>query len=262
MSKRHFFGLVLLMTFPLAILAGWVITEKNADAYDVQIQTIYMQDNMILLPGKQESIILDLDSGLLTFILENHHAYWHGPIEDFSAGMVEALEVQLSISLPQIPEDQREEYERAYRQGISDYENNHPNAPPLTNVTITKTEDSKKVLAYTAFRHEVKVNDVLVEQLWLTDEIHPFEEIDYDKYLIMQDRMTLKYQLNYTRSNAYKEALLTGYPLHAITYDEVEKLHTLATSIEEKNLPLSTFEPPQNYSKMELKQLMALVLGN
>lgn len=262
MYRALFFGLLFLILTPIVLQAGWVITEKNADAYDVQVQTIYMQENMILLPGKQETLIMDLDSGLLTFVLENHHAYWKGPITDFSAGMVEALEMQLALILPQIPDDQREEYERVYRQGISEYENGHQNARSLENVTLTKTEDSKEILGYLAFRHEVKLNDILVEQLWLTHDIHPFEEINYDKFLRMLDRMTLKQQSDYTQSATYKKVLLTGYPLHAIKYDEEEKLHTLATSIEEKDLALSTFDPPENYSKMPLKQLMSLVLGN
>lgn len=262
MNRALFFGVIYFFLIPFALHAGWVITEKNTDAYDVQVQTIYMQKNMILLPGKQETLIMDLDSGLLTFVLENHHAYWKGPITDFSAGMVEALEMQLALILPQIPDDQREEYERIYRQGISDYENGHKNARSLENVALTKTEDSKEILGYLAFRHEVRVNEILVEQLWLTNDIHPFKEIDYDKFLRMLDRMTLKQQSDYAQSAAYKKVLLTGYPLHAIKYHEEEKLHTLATSIEEKSLPLSTFDPPANYSKMPLKQLMSLVLGN
>lgn len=262
MIRAIIIGFLLLVLFPCGLLAGWVITEKNADAYDVQTQTIYMQSNKMKLPGKQETLILELDSGMLTFILENHQAYWYGSIEDFSTGMVEALEMQLSVILPQLPKEEQEDYERSYRQRISKYESNEDKYFPAGNVQLTKSGDQKKILAYTAERYDVTVNDIKVEELWFTDDIHPFEEIDYDAFTHMLDRMSLKAELGYSRSDKYMELLLSGYPLHAIKYNEDEEMHVVATMIEEREIPASTFDPPRDYKKMTMSELMSLVIGN
>jgi hypothetical protein len=259
---RQILTLIIILLFCNSTQAGWVITETNTSSDDVVLQTIYMQDNLIKIPGIQETMIMDLNNGVLTFILENHKAYWRGNIHEFRQGMALTLEKQLSLILPQIQEEERATFEQNYRHQLDIYKNDSSEKVFLGDVICTETNKTATIQGYATKKYDIFVDSLLVEEIWLTKDIYPFAEIDYASFSRMQDGITLSGKIEFNRSPEYIEVLLSGYPLQSKKHTGEETIHTLVTSISEVDLPASTFEPPSNFRQMTLNALMELIMGN
>lgn len=117
-----------------------------------------------------------------------------------------------------------------------------PSAPPPPKVTVTKTEETKKVGKYLCTRYDVTIGSE-VYRFWMTEEVDVNSELtDYWRGIMRSDSPQV----------AREMAKIKGFPM-VIEMSVGGKVATATvTKVEKRDIPDSLFEVPADYRPMPM----------
>ena len=117
-----------------------------------------------------------------------------------------------------------------------------PQKEAQTKVTVTKTDQTKKVGKYNCTRYDVTVNDQTVTY-WMTQDVDLGKELD-DLWQGVARGQSAKL--------AQEMAKLKGFPMMTEMVTPQGTMTMTVTTVEKKDIPDSMFEVPADYEKMSM----------
>jgi len=124
-------------------------------------------------------------------------------------------------------------------------------------IIIKKLDDGLAVLKYKGQKHEVWVNEVLKEELWLCSDICLKDEMNLTEFSKMMESFRKKTgPTTYDLAPEYLALEEQGYRLKTVKYhNEGEKSVTELIRLEKKQLPEKEFNIPDGYRKVKIAEL-------
>ncbi len=241
--------------------AGWVITEESSDSFgNRSIQTTFIQNNVIRYETPSSIAIIDLNNKIITIVFSQYKVYWSGTSEDLKLSIISMYDKQLESMLVGLPEYERIELDSIYfkiRQQLLD----SSNFISTKNISIIKTANKQDINGYSATKYNIVVDSVLVESVWHTTEVKPYNDID------ISDMVSFTRQLNQISGKAstaqsvdYLNLLKTGMLLKSTEIlPDSNKFETIVTNIREVDIVSDFFLPPKNYLKVALQDVLNLI---
>lgn len=253
--------ILFLVHIPVIAYPGWVITEEGVDGYgNRSIQTTFIQKNVIRYETSASIVIIDLNSNKVTIVFSQYKAYWNGTSEELKQGTISIYDMQMEKMLAGLPKHNQKELDSIY-QDIRQKMLNPNNYKPLYDISINKTNNIQEVFGYDAVRYDIFVDSILIESLWHTTEVSPYNDVDIGDMLVFMRQLDYKSSQNsIMQKDEYVDLLKTGMLLKSIEYlPNSNKLETKVTNIREIDIISDFFLPPKNYIEASLVDALYLI---
>ncbi len=256
----------LLLIFSTLLLAsqafaGWVVEEVTTNREGEKTTRItYIQNNRMKSVGS-ETMMFDLEKGLIYFLSPERKAYWSGTLEEYRKGMKEGQKQMEEAQLKKMTPEQRKAYKQ-YKDKMEE-ETKEPTLKKKVKVEVKKTSGKTTIAGYSGQKHQVLVDGKLKEELWICSKINIKDELDLNKFTqIMEAMRGPEAEESYESSPEYMKLIEQGYPLKRLTYDEEGNKEevTEAKKVEKKNIPDSEFEAPKGYKKLSTAEFIKAMM--
>lgn len=242
-------------------IAGWVISEVNFDKFgNKQFQTTFIQNNMIRFETQSSIAIINLNTNNITLVFGMHKLYWEGSIEEFKNSTISIFEQKLQNIILTADAEHRE-MARELIEEIKQKENNDKK-DTLRNINfkIKKTNIIENVAGFPSIKYDIVVLDSLVESIWITDSINPYQNIDIENMISFTNQLKPKNtNINIEGSSEYLKLINKGL---AVKSEEINPLGgyltTIVEGVIEVEINIDIFSPPVNYRKAQLTEILLM----
>lgn len=252
---------VLFVLITTNAIGGWVITEESSDKFNnKQIQTIFIEGNLIRYETPTSIAIIDLDSSKITMIFSQYKVYWKGTAEELRLSSVEAYDAQLENLLAGIPEYKRKELDSVYKE-IRSQLLDTVRIKSVVEISISETDKIDTIHDFLVNEYHIYHDSSLVESIWHTDEISPYQNIEVEKMVeFMTQLNAFTTQGTLTSSEEYNRFLRNGLIIKSSEYvGENIIYNTIVTNVREVNIIREFFEPPRNYRAAKLRDIFNMI---
>ncbi len=254
-----FFCLFFVLSSISKLFAGWVITEKTSNSLgNSTTQTTFIQNNKVRFESQTSIAIFDINNQKLTMIFPQYKMYWEGSAEEFSKSTTEAFENQLLQMIAKSTGDTKDIYKKMY----NDFKKQLDNAGNDTlqpDVKITPTGKTDTILSHKVREYQVVVNDSLKEYIWITDEINPYDEIDYKKMIEFTKALNpYDSESAITASEPYANLISKGMILKSVEKHNGIEIVTEVTMIKHVDFNDDIFIAPANYRKSNVTEILQM----
>lgn len=237
---------------PFHLWAGWKITGRYIDKEGNTIfKRYFIQDNVIKVERynliytcniKTQSLII-VDPVKLVFVKTNLTAY--------KQKMKEIKLKRLNDLLSLIPDNQKEEYEKKYNQQIEEEIN--LSACKNDSVRITQSNDSSKLLGYSATKYVISENGLKREEFFFTNKVDISADLDFSAflqyvYLLEPEDKTIRY----LASNQNVDLVKNGFVLRRFIYNSGYRDEWQVNKIDHENIPIYEFGEPDLCKELTL----------
>lgn len=240
----------------LQLLAGWEITYRNSDpsgtiSYDVML----IEDNIIRYGSIDGGFIFNLESQEFTFIVDQSKSYWTGNIKDFREELNEAVKIVMDEMIKSLPESQREMVTQML-DGMADmYATPTSEQINAVNIEIDRTGEKQEIAGYDADLYLVKIDGILIESIWISDELDISDDMDSRKIAEMLNEISpnVEDEQYHEYTEEYLELWEKGFWMKSIDVDgeEVEAIKLI-----ERNITDEELSPPADYTSLTPMELM------
>lgn len=260
---------ILLITFGIisnTVNAGWVISEVSSDKFgNKHFQTTFIQNNMIRFETESSVAIINLKTGNITLLFGMYKLYWQGSIEDFKKGTMDVFEQKLQNIIATATPEQREvamEIISEMRKGLEVSMND--TITTNINLKIIKTDTIEDIAGFKAMKYNIAIDDSLVESIWITDSINPYEDIDIESMISFTNELKPDRNVNtIDGSSEYLNLIKNGL---AVKSQEINPdggfYTTMVIGIIETKINNEIFHYPPNYRKAQLAEIMLIRDGD
>ena len=253
--------IVILFVLPFEAHAGWVITKETQDGFgNKAYKTVFIEDSLMRFETPSSVSIFNLNSQLITLIFSQHQAYWQGTASQLREQIFDIADRQMQELIQHAPVSQQDTLRKMYAKARKDRMQAMFNSGPSStqNVSIIKTNQTATILGYPTRMYQVNVNSVLVEELWVTHAIDPYEGLELramEKLMGAIDPISGK--VNKTKSEQYNNLRYHGLVLKSLRFlPDGEKQTTVVKHVQQVNIKETIFEIPANYVKTKIQEVM------
>ena len=243
------------------ISAGWVITEQSTDPFgNKSLQTVFIQDNLIRYETPSSIAIIDLNNNSITIVFSQYRVYWSGTIRDLKASSLESYERQMEGLIAGLHPKERAELDSIYhalKQQLMDTTVAQPN----NRFDLVETDESYEILGYHANKYNIVADSTLVESVWYTEEIQPYNDIDmHNMNSFMQQMNPTSNRSKITQTSEYVNLLQNGMLLKSFEFSpEGDTFEVVVTDIRNITIVPDFFIPPENYKKASMSEILNLM---
>jgi len=251
--------------------AGWVIDQSGAgknSRQQVMIQANHVKTTMLNAEGKPETVtIMDAEAQTLTVVDFRRHSYMTSTLQEYRdlmenmqktivPKMEEAMK-KLQAQMKGMPPEQRKMMERMMGAQLVPSEGNPTcGEPPV--VEMRKTDQRETIAGYTAVRYDIEAEGKMESQLWLARDITVGRELDMEKmkqFFSALEKLASCRPMNrfmVGETQAWK-LIDEGYPVRIVRGEG--KRMTEVVKAEKRDIPLSEFVPPKDFTKNSLHDM-------
>lgn len=252
---------LILFILPHEAQAGWVISKETHDGFgNKSYQTVFIEDSLMRFETTSSVSIFNLNSQLITLLFSQHQAYWQGTAAQLRQQIFEIADRQMRELIQHAPASQQDTLEKLYKKARKRREQAMLGTLPssLSYVKIIKTNQTGKLLGYPVTMYQVNINSVLREELWITHNINPFEDL---KLKAMEKLMgaidPVMGKAHEAKSEEYYNLRYHGLVLKSIRFlPDGERITMVVKQIRKVNINETIFEIPANYVKSKIEQVM------
>lgn len=229
---------------------------------------IYISNNRIKVAGEGEQMVavFDLNSGDMIQIDNQGKRYvvakpeeYFKAIQDITVKMKAEIQKQLS----QLPPEQRAKVEEMMKaQGLTPPGEN----PDPKKLTLKETNKTEAIAGYKSQKFEVYENGELGEEIWVSNDAAFRKEFDLQK-MANYIRELREISENAGGNNAswsenekvFKQIYESGFPMRSIDYSVSNAAYIEEiVNVTKANIPDKEFQPPNDYKKVTLQEMMKL----
>jgi len=246
--------IAVLCAAPAVAFAGWVAEwehtpiKPNGERGTTEPATMRIEKNKVRLAQPHTTSLIDYDESRFTILNPNRQYFWSGTVDEYVAEMVRTRA--------------RAAKEKTGKEADGQVPAVNPDSLPP--VTITKTDETATIAGYETRKHEIKVRDELVEELWIAEDLDVSDDMDAKKVLAYQKKMSsamvgnsaTTYNALY-HSPEYKKMMEKGFVLRSITHHIAGGFERNATALKRMEIPESEFKVPDGYRKVRLSDVFA-----
>jgi len=258
---------VILLLFTLLVIngyAGWVLTvrQSHSDSDAATSKVIYFQENKIKLVESDLTTIFDINQQIITFLKPQIQLYWRGTLEDYRIEVNETLELMINIEVEKLPVDQQEEARRMFETMMRIMES--PDTSSSIDIYVRETGENENILGYETQKYQVFLNGVIIEDLWIPQELDVSDDLDLEKYLLLMSQLStgFEYDLYYQATAEYSHIIKDKYILRSKEYRIGYQTVCEVIEIREESLNELNFLPPPDYKSVTLSELGIINTGD
>lgn len=217
---KHLLTLILLVFLSIPqSWAGWKIII-NSDNYGEQQTITYTIDkNRLKISNDQFDFIYDGEDKQITVINKTIKSYYKGSFEDYLSELKHLKEID-SKRVDQIfPKSYFLRFDEMLKDLMSNNQNNSNRNTP--NLKVVNTSDQMRLAEYNATEYNIFYDTILVEKLWLSQEVRVSDDIDLLKAISFFrgiETMELK-QGKKLNTQAYEQLIYQGFFMKILDYD-------------------------------------------
>lgn len=238
--------------------AGWVLHQETPGGPS----TMFVQDNKVRAGVGLGGMIYDLKNETVTMLNPDRQVYWSGNPQQLSQQMSQALDARMEQALKKTPPEQRDQMRTVMKQrmGQGGMGQGKAMAPPAAQVEVKDTGQSAKIAGYKSAKYQVYVDGKLRQEVWMAQVPGLMKEMDTGRMMKLAHSIragTGGQGLGWRRSEAVQKLMSQGMPMKIVEYGHGGPMTAMTmTSVEKKNLPASTFQPPAGWNKVDFTQMM------
>lgn len=258
---RTLLTITLLVLTSITVFGGWVITEESIDSYgNKAIQTTFIQDNFIRHETVTSIAIIDLEKKLITIVFSQYKLYWSGTIQELKESSMEVYDRQMEQMLVGLPESARAEFDSIYS-NLREQALDTNDLKPERNIKVIKTDVEEEIIGYKALKYNILIDSVLVESVWHTDEIKPYNDINIKNMIAFINQLNPgSSKGSISQTEEYLELLKSGILLKSVEQLPDGNSYELnVTNVRETDIVLDFFDPPVNYMKASFSDILNLM---
>lgn len=258
--------------------AGWIIDQVTkgggeGDRQQVMLQTDRMKTVMLGGDGKPAmAFIVDLNAGTITQVNYEGRDYVTAAVQEYaqimqgaqqivSAQMARAMK-EMQGTMEGMPPEQRKMMEEMMRSRMSQAPSGREDCRE-PRIEVKKTGQQATIAGYPAVRYDLLADGKPESELWLTNGITAWREMDpqkLDRFGAEMAKLAPRCGPARSRYGAFREdpawkLVKEGYPVRIVdrggsgTMIEVVKA-------EQRTVPASEFQPPAGFTRKSLQELM------
>lgn len=261
MKMRHFIITTLFILFAISSYAGWEITYRvSGDQGSISYDVMLIEDDWVKYGGVDGGFILNTKTNQFTFLIDQNQSYWSGSINDFRKDMGKALKTVMDSLLQSIPEAQREMYTQMLGSMSHIYDSPGSEQISKINIDIKNTGLSENIAGYDAQEYEVRVDDKLLESIWIASGLDVNDDLDSRQIAEMLNEITpnVEGEIFYEFSEDYLELWEKGFRMKSTDHDG-EVIEVI--KVVERDITSDELSIPPNYSQITIQALMQQQMG-
>jgi len=230
---------------------------------------IWISDNKIKFQEENggAAAIFDLNNGEMIQIDTSGKRYIAAKPEEYFKviqEMTSKMKIEIERQLSQLPPDKKAQMEEMMKaQGI--------HLPGSTTkpkkLTLQKTDKSESIAGYKSLKYEIYEDGKLAEEVWtnnsvVNDVIDMQELSNYFQKIKDLSESAEFLSLDSQGQMVYKEVFESGFPMKKIDHESDGNIYIEeVTKVSKSNIPASEFQPPADYKKITMREMMSQ-LGN
>jgi len=239
--------------------AGWVITQESYGSFTAQqIETIYVEDNLLKTTTTDGMMIFDLKNNLFFVFNMQHKIYWSGSLNEYKQRIKDVLNLQMQQTIKQLPKDKQDNAKKVYQIMILEMEKSWatPKDKIKWLIEIKPFQERQSFSQFQAERYEVWVDGSLRQEVWLSEQVNIAQDIDFEKYNELIKTLKGSYSdFAFQQTPEYSSLYKKGLIFKTVEYQQGETLTVEILSIERKNIPKTEFQPPVDYKRVDLMEI-------
>ncbi len=252
---------IILLALPFQAHAGWVITRETRDNFgNKTYQTVFIEDSLMRFETPSNISIFNLADQEITLIFAQHQAYWQGNAAELRQQIFEMADEQMRELIQHAPADKQDTLRKLYAVARKKRARALFDTIPavLPNVSIIPTNQTATILGYPTRMYQVNVDSVMVEELWITQAVNPYEQLNLPAMIkLMRAIDPVSGKAYQTRSKNYDDLLYHGLVMKKIRFlPDGEKQVSVVKSLRKVNINETIFEIPANYVRTKIQQMM------
>lgn len=248
------FVIGVLCAAPAVTFAGWVAEwehtpiKSDGERGTTEVATMRIAKNKVRLAQPHTTSLIDYEKSRFTILNPDRQYFWSGTVDQYVAEMVKT---RARAAKRRGSEETEPEMPRLDRKSL----------PP---VTITKTDETTIIAGHETNKHEIRVKDELVEEIWIAEDLDLSADMDAKKVLDYQKKMSaamlgnsaITYNALYY-SPEYSKLMEKGFVLRSVTRHIAGGFERKATELKRMEIPDGEFKVPDGYRKVRLSDVFA-----
>lgn len=258
--------------FPLATSAGWIIEQMEyANPGAEGTKTVqYISKNRLRTEGDGNTFIMDFQKNLFMATDQENHVYWSGTVDEyvqevqrFQHAASALAQQQMEEAMKDMPSDQRKAMEDILQQmRNASAPSQAPPSAKRPTVKLEQTAETTTIAGYKALKTIVYADDKTYQEVWLAKDVSLKGDLDLKQMRGLQAKLTQAIMTDMpTRQTveedpAYEAMLERGYPVKILELGEhgEPEATTEVVRIEKRDIPDKTFQAPEGYRRIDLRQ--------
>lgn len=269
--KQHYLFifslLVVILTtlfIPVKATAGWLIVEQQEDGLgNFGSQAVFIQGQLLRIENEKSVFIVNLESEQITLIFPGHQLFWTGHPDSLRKAISDRLEQQIEVLLAQMPPGMREENDSNFTAQLARFRSGE--FVPDTNIQfeIKKLPEADSVFNYPTSMVEFYADSILLERIWTTQAVNPYAEIDKQKLARLFSLFNPPSRVSAHRSyEEYQTITSSQFVLKSLIPTPYGSSITEVTTLVNRDIPLSLFEPTEDYRPALLERILEITMGD
>lgn len=273
-----FLALVFLC-FSSSVRAGWIIEQviysvatssKESSKQKIKSKFYFSKNRVKSLQGNSE-IVINYNTNQIFVVDLSRKLYWGDTIDDYIneiKSSVAQSRKNIEESLKNMPPEQRKAVEEEMKKQGLRLPGEAKQSDIKAQVRIEKTPDKQNVAGYDATKYKIYTDGVVYQEIWVSDEVSVYKDIDMNKMNDFQNRVNETLSSLYSgkggsveSSLEYQKLLEKGYPLKTVQVVGQNKGIIEVVDAKEAEIGNSEFEVMKGFRKTTLEEVMKTNIG-
>ncbi len=257
------FAIVVIFLPIMQVFGGWLIVEQKSDRFgNFGMQSTIISGQKVRIEHQTSTFIFNLDSSLTTVILPRQKVFWRGHHDSLGEALYRQLEIQISLMIAQLPEKERDKVAEEVRFLTALMRTHQPDSLLPEHFRIKATDSIKQILNYQCRKYLFSVDSTVVEEIWMTSEVKPWDQIDLRRLNQMM-RLFSKPNLYsaYRVSEEWLAMLENGLLMRSVAINSLGNSLMEVSAVRQTNVRDDVFLPPPDYRKAGVEEMLNILMG-
>lgn len=242
--------------------SGWFIIEQQEDRFgNFSSQSVFIQDQQLRIENAESVFLLDLANDTLTLVFPEQKIYWHGRPQQLREAILNRLKQQVEEILARLPEYIRAEADSSFRKDLKFFESGKQLTDSLLPIKTEKKASIDTILGHPTIQYTFYLDSVLLETIWITEEINPYAGIDR----IALRKMTNIFQpptrvAAHRESELYQQLVKNALVMRSVIPTPIGESTTEIKQISSIHIPEAFFLPPPDYKNALIEEVISITM--
>ncbi len=256
--------LVLFVFAPKLCSAGWLIIEQQEDRFgNSESQSIFIQDQRIRIETPESVFIIDLQQDLLTLVFPQKMFYWTGHPDTLRMALFDKLAIQVEVMLQHIAENERDSARRTFDRQLLALKSGEQGFMKAIEPTIIQENLTDTILGRLVTPYEILSDSVLLEKVWLSNDLDPYRQIDKEKLRRFTQLFSPPSRVSaFRQSEGFKKLTKNRIVMRSVMPFAYGESKTEVVALRETNIPAEFFAPPADYRPASVEEVLEVTLDD
>lgn len=262
--KFRFVLFLLTITYPVTLSAGWLIVEKKEDRFgNFSMQSLFIEQQKVRIENPTSTFIFDLDNENVTLIFHQQLVYWSGSAAMLKDEFMTSIEQQVGVMMEQMTEQERDKARIEFDQLLLEMRKGAADSLVFNRFSVIQSDSVAEILGHKARQHFLLMDTIVIEEVWITNEIQPYHSISFEKLTNMMQLFSRPSVLSVARqSEVWEKVIKNGVVLRSVIKTPFGKNIMEVAQLRETPIRAEVFLPPDTYRKVITTEAIAIMMGD